>query len=136
MKDCWRSGGGAYDNPTSNNSYTQKGKRSKKGKGKGKQVDSVETTQLSETASTVSYPSQTPSTFGAFLCDAESEKKGWIMGVTINSLSSKRGHAGAEYLLLDSGAQLHACPIWYPGEKVPLLGPGIHTASGARLQAT
>ena len=42
--------------------------------------------------------------------------------------------AGAEYLLLDSGAQLHACPITYPGQKIPLPHPGIHTASGARLQ--
>ena len=56
------------------------------------------------------------------------------MGVTINSVSSTRRQAGAEYLLLDSGAQLHACPIKYPGQQVPLLDPGIHTASGARLQ--
>ena len=55
------------------------------------------------------------------------------MGVTINSVSSRR-QAGAEYLLLDSGAQLHACPIKYPGQEVPLLDPGIHTASGAPLQ--
>ena len=55
------------------------------------------------------------------------------MGVTINSVSTKR-QVGAEYLLLDSGAQLHACPIKYPRQKVPLLDPGIHTASGARLQ--
>ena len=55
------------------------------------------------------------------------------MGVTINSVSTRR-QAGAEYLLLDSGAQLHACPIKYPGQKVPLPHPGIHTASGARLQ--
>ena len=55
------------------------------------------------------------------------------MGVTINSMSTRR-QAGAEYLLLDSGAQLHACPIKYPGQKVPLLDLGIHTASGARLQ--
>ena len=38
------------------------------------------------------------------------------MGVTINSVSTRR-QAGAEYLLLDSGAQLHACPIKYPGQK-------------------
>ena len=38
---------------------TQKGKNHKKGKGKGKQVNIVETNQSSETASTVSYPSQT-----------------------------------------------------------------------------
>ena len=56
------------------------------------------------------------------------------MGVTINSVSSTRRQAGAEYLLLDSGAQLHACPIKYPGQQVPLLDPGIHTASGVRLQ--
>ena len=41
---------------------------------------------------------------------------------------------GAEFLLLDSGAQLHACPITHPGQKMPLLYPGIHTASGARSQ--
>ena len=57
-----------------------------------------------------------------------------IMGVTINAVSSTRRQADAEYLLLDSGAQLHACPIKYPGQKVPLLDPGIHIASGARLQ--
>ena len=55
------------------------------------------------------------------------------MGVTINSLSTRR-QAGAEYLLLDSGAQLHACRITYPGQKIPLPDPGIRTASGARLQ--
>ena len=37
-------------------------------------------------------------------------------------------------MLLDSGAQLHACPLTYPGQKIPLPDPGIHTASGARLQ--
>ena len=56
------------------------------------------------------------------------------MGVTLNSVPSTRRQAGAEYLLLDSGAQLHACPITYPGQKIPLPDPGIHTASGARLQ--
>ena len=55
------------------------------------------------------------------------------MDVTLNSVSTRR-QAGAEYLLLDSGAQLHACPITYPGQKIPLPDPGIHTASGARLQ--
>ena len=55
------------------------------------------------------------------------------MGVTVNSVSTRR-HAGAEYLFLDSGAQLHACPITYPGQRIPLPDPGIHTASGARLQ--
>ena len=54
--------------------------------------------------------------------------------MTINSLSSTRRQVGAECLLLDSGAQLHACPIKYPGQRVPLPDPAIHTASGARLQ--
>ena len=58
-KDCWRPGGGAYDNSTSDNSKTQKGKSHKKGKGKVKQVDVVET---NEPSGTESYPSQTPST--------------------------------------------------------------------------
>ena len=31
------------------------------------------------------------------------------MGVTINSVSTMRRQAGAEFVLLDSGAQLHAC---------------------------
>ena len=38
------------------------------------------------------------------------------MGVTINSVLTRR-QVGAEYLLLDSGAQLHACSITYPGQK-------------------
>ena len=135
-KDCWRPGG-AYDNSTSNNSNPQKGKghSHKKGKGKGKHADVVETNQPSETASTaastVSYPSQTPSTIGELSCTSIVEP--WIMGVTINSVSTGR-QAGADCLLLDSGARLHACPITYPGQKIPLLDPGIHTASGARLQ--
>ena len=54
------------------------------------------------------------------------------MGVTINSVSTWR-RAGAEYLLLDSGAQLHGFPIKCLGQTVPLLDPGIHTASGDRL---
>ena len=115
-KDCWNPGGGAYDNFTSNTSNTQKGKNHKKGIGKSEHVDVVETNELSETASTVSYPSQTPSTIGALSCNSYMEQKGWIMGVTINSESSTKRQAGAEYLLLDSGAQLHACPIKYPGQ--------------------
>ena len=112
-KNCGRTGQRAkdccrpYDNSTSNNSNTQKGKNHKKGKGKSKHVDVVETNQPSETAPTAR--------------------------ATINSVSARR-QAGAEYLLLDSGAQLHACPITYPKQKVPLPHPGIHTASGARLQ--
>ena len=40
--DCWRPSGGAYDYSTSNNSYTQKGKSHKKGKGKSKHVGRCE----------------------------------------------------------------------------------------------
>ena len=46
-----------------------------KGKDRGKQVDIVETNQSSETASTVSYPSQTPSTIGALSCNPDVEQK-------------------------------------------------------------
>ena len=72
-EDCWRPGGGAYDNATRNNSNTQKGKSHKKGKGKSKHVDVVETNQPSEAASTVSYPSQTPSTVGELSCNSNVE---------------------------------------------------------------
>ena len=79
----------------------------------------------------MSHPSQTPSTIGELSCISNVEP--WFMGVTINSVSTGR-QAGAEYLLLDSGAQLHACPITYPGQKIHLPDPEIHTARGARLQ--
>ena len=52
----------------------------------------------------------------------------------MSSLSRTVRQAGAEDLLLESGAQLHACPIEYPGQRIPLPVPGLHTASGARLQ--
>ena len=77
----------------------------------GKHVDVVETEQP-ETASTVSCPSQEKSVVGELSCI-----------VTINSVSSVRRQADAEYLLLDSGAQLHACPISYPGQKNRCLIP-------------
>ena len=120
-KDCWRPGGGAYDNSTSNNSNTQKAEIHKKGKGKSKHVDVVETNQPSETASTVSYPSQTPNTIGELSCNSNVEP--WIMGVTITS-GWCRVFASWQW----------SCPITYPGQKIPLPDPGIHTASGARLQ--
>ena len=53
-------------------------------------IHSQETHQPSETASTVSYPSQTPSTIGALSCNPDVEQNGWIVGVTINSVSSTR----------------------------------------------
>ena len=85
-KDCKRPGEGAYDNPTRNNSYTQKGKNHKKGKGKSKHVNVVETSQPSEAASTVPYPSQKLRTIGELSCNSNVEPR--IMGVTINSVSS------------------------------------------------
>ena len=129
-KDCWGPGGGAHDNSTSHSNP-------QKGKGKGKHVDFVESNQPSDTASTaastVSHPSQTPSTVGQLSCTSKVEP--WIMGVTINSVSTGR-QAGAEYLLLDSGAHLHACPIMFPVLGIHSPDPGIHTASGALLQHT
>ena len=110
-----------HNNNSNNNTY--KGKNTKKGKGKGKQVDVMQTS-----------PSQTPSTIDALWCNPDVEQKGWIMGVTIHSLSFRRRQAGAEYLLLDSGAQLHECPRMYPGHRVPLSDTGLHTASEVRLQ--
>ena len=95
-EDCWRPSGGAYDNSTSDNSNTQKGKNHKNGKGRSKHVDVVGTIQPSEAASTVLYPSQTPSTIGELSCNSFVEL--WIMGVTINSTSTRR-QAGGEYLL-------------------------------------
>ena len=94
-------------------------------------VVDTEQPQPSETASTVSYPSQDPSVIGELSCSSSVDP--WIMGV-INSVSSIRRQAAAEYLLLHSGAQLHACPITYQGQKIPLPDPGIRTASGPRLQ--
>ena len=87
-----------------------KDKSKNTGEGKGRNVDVVGTEQLqpSETASTVSYPSQDPSVVGELSCISSVDL--WIMGVTLNSVSSIRRQAGAKYLLLDSGAQLHACP--------------------------
>ena len=103
-------------------------------KGKGKHADVVEREQPppSETVSTVSYPSQDPSVIGELSCILSVDP--WIMGMTINSVSPIRRQTGADYLLLDSGAQLHACPITCPGQKILLPDHGIHTASGARLQ--
>ena len=101
--------------PTEN---TGKGKSKHTGKGKGKDVDVVETEQPqpSETASTVSYPWQDPSTLGEL--SSTSNVDLWIMGVTNNCVSTRRQAGAAEYLLLDSGAQLHACPIKYQDKNI------------------
>ena len=132
-KDCWNPGGGAYDNSTNRN--TGKGKSKNTGKGKGKHVDVVETEQPqpSETASTVSYPSQDPSVVGELSCISSVDP--WIMGVTVNSCHPREGDKLVPSIcFLTVAHSLHACPLSYPGQKIPLPDPGIHTASGARLQ--
>ena len=89
----------------------------------------------SETASTVSYPSQTPSTIGALPCNPDVEQKRWDRGCDNHfRVLPQEDKLVQSNLLLDSGAQLHACPIKCSGQKVPLPDPGILTASGARLQ--
>ena len=61
-------------------------------------------------------------------------KRGTVDHGCDNQFRTRR-QAGAECLLLGSGAQLRACPIKYPGEREYRgLDPGTHTASGARLQ--
>ena len=110
-----------------------KGKNNKKGRGKGKQVGAVETNQSSETASNMLFTSQISRMIGAISCNLDVEKNGWIMGVTVNSMSSTSRQTGVDNLLFDSGAQLHACPTKYSGHKVSWPDPGIHTANGVRL---
>ena len=78
VEDCWRPGGGAYD---SSNNDTNEGKHNNKGKGKGKHLVVVQTSQSSETASTLSCPSQTPSTIEALWCNPDTQQKGWIMTI-------------------------------------------------------
>ena len=65
--------------------------------------------------STVSYPSKDPSVVGELSCISSVDP--WIMGVTLNSVSSTRRQVGAEHLLLDSGA--HTCPLTYPVKTTP-----------------
>ena len=50
------------------------------------------------------------------------------------SISSTRRQTGVDYLLLDGGTQLQACPIKYLGFEIPRPDPGIHTANGVRFQ--
>ena len=134
-KDCWNPGGGAYDNSTFRN--TGKGKSKHTGNGKGKHVDVVETEQPqpSETASNcvVSF-ARSECYWRTLVHFKRGPVDSWVW--TLNFVSSIRRQAGAEYLLLDNGAQIHACPITYPGQKIPLPDPGIQnrTALGARLQ--
>ena len=59
----------------------------KKDTSKSEQLCVVQTSPPSETTSTVSYPSQTPSTIDALWCNPDVLQKGWIMtlgGVAIN----------------------------------------------------
>ena len=120
-------GGGAFGNSACGSAGKGKSEHTGKGKRQTRRVVETEQLQPSETASTVSYPSQDPSVVGELSC--MSSVNPWIMGVTLNSVSSTRRQAGAEYLLPDRVAQLHACPLTYPGQKIPLPDPGIYTAS-------
>ena len=85
VKDCWRPEG-----------IQTKARTTRKKKGEGKHLD-VQTSAPSETASIVSYPSQDPSVIGELSCI--SSVIPWIVGVTINSMSSTQRDAGAEYVL-------------------------------------
>ena len=123
-KDCWRPGGDAYDKSTKNNSNTQKkGRVTRKANGKANMWTLLKRISLL----------RQPQPCRILHKHRVQNVEPWTMGVTINSVSTRR-QAGAEHSLLDSGAQLHACRIKYPGQKVPLPDSGIHTASGARLQ--
>ena len=83
----------------------------------------------------MSYLSQAPSTIGSVSCNPDGGTE---------RLDQRRDnqfrvfHEGDKlvqsFLLLDSGAQLHARPIKCLGQHAPLFDPGIHTASGARLK--
>ena len=84
VKDCWRPGGGAHDNSNKNQ---RKGKNNTTEKGKGPRGGRGATSQSSETASTLSCPSQTPRTIQALWCNPDTQQKGWIMtlgGVTMS----------------------------------------------------
>ena len=82
-KDCLSPVGGDYDNSTYRN--TGKSKSKHIGKEKDQHVDVVEREQpqLSDTPSTVSYPSQDIEELSCI-----SSVDPWIMGVTVNSVSS------------------------------------------------
>ena len=84
VKDCWRPGGRADNNSNKNQ---KKGKNNTTGKGKGPRGGRGATSQSSETASTLSCPSQTPRTIQALWCNPDTQQKGWIMtlgGVTMS----------------------------------------------------
>ena len=134
MKYCWRSGAGAHDNNTLTTATQTKARPTRKAQAKASRWTWLKLLSLPKQTQPCRIFPQTPTTFGALSCNSEIEHQGWIMGVTINCLSSTKRQAGAECLLLDSGAQLPACPIKYRGQTVPLLDLGIHTASGARFQ--
>ena len=105
------------------------------GKGKGKHVDVVETEQLqpSETASTVSYPSQYPSVVGELSCisSVDPVDRGCVTQFRVYPQGDK---LVPSICFLTVAHSYNACPLTYPGQKIPFLDLGIHTASGARLQ--
>ena len=98
-------------------SNLQKGKGHKQGIGNGKHVDVVETNQPSETASTAASTVWYPHKHRVQLEKSRALQRETVDdGCDINSVSTGR-QAGAEYLLLDSGARLHACPITFQDKR-------------------
>ena len=91
------------------------------------QLDVVQTSPPSETASILSYPSQRPSKRRA-----------------TESLDHDPGRSDNQFPVFHKETSwcrvfapcfvVQACPVKDPGHRVPLLDPGIHTASGARLR--
>ena len=115
MKDCQ---GGAHD--SSNSGFPKgNGKGKVKGKSKGKTIDVtaiLARVNLRTRHRSLSLPSQTPSAIDVIWCSSGERsdgQDGWVLTVdaTCHSLTSGLRPPGAEYMLLDSVAQIHACPI-------------------------
>ena len=110
LETRWRS----VRQSTSNDSNTQKGKSHKKGKGKANTCTLSKRFSFLKQLQPCRILHKNRVQLGELSCNSNVEP--WIMGVTIISMSTRR-QAGVECFLLDSGAQLHACPITYPGQK-------------------
>ena len=127
--------GGAYDN--SNNNTNKGKKKQERARAKANSWTWCKRVRLPKQSQLCRIRHRHRGTSEALWCNPDTQQKGWIMtlgGGTLSSLSSTRRQAGAECLLLENGAQLHACPIEFPGQRIPLPDPGIHTACGVVLQ--
>ena len=74
VKDCWRPGGGAYDN--SNTTTQTKAITTRKAKAKANSWTWCKRVRLPEQPQ-LSCPSQTPSTTEAVWCNPDIQQKGW-----------------------------------------------------------